>query len=152
MKNSVVTVSVNGVKLFVNEKSANVEIKFVESIDGFKLNDLGERELTQVSKISLHHRELIEKLGQLSEVFNVHQMMKGGLLDNCEWVKMLYGAKLTIKRTLLEVAEGDLTTDYETGEQVAVEKDIFLTEVEKVVFGKLAKAAFHESGADLIAG
>lgn len=146
MKTTLVEVRVTGAKLHINENAANLALTLAEPIDGFKVNNLGEREFTQVTTVSVNVRDFAKSLEDLDDTFRMYYGCNGKLLDQSGWFKMMDQTTLVLKRNLLLVEEHDQIVNYKTGELEEVEKDQFLTEVTKVKFGKLAMFTFGQAG------
>lgn len=123
-----VVVTIKGVKVFVNETSASVQLNLAEPIKGFARNDDGCYTETDVKSVSIHRSKLAAQLCEISDDIAMYRATLDHPFGQKEFGVILFNAKITLNRN--RVAAGELIG--EGDDAVAAERDCYLTDVTKV--------------------
>ena len=123
-----IVVTVKGVKVFVDQDSASVQLTFDKAIKGFR-KDADENFVeTDVKTISIHRSKLTAQLCEVSDDIAMYRATLEYPFGQKEFGVILFNAQLTLNRT--RVAAGELIG--EDDDAVAAERDCYLTDVTKV--------------------
>ena len=132
-----IVVTVKGVKVFVDQDSASVQLTFDKAIKGFS-KDADENFVeTDVKTISIHRSKLTAQLCEASDDIAMYRATLEHAFGQKEFGVILFNAQLTLNRT--RVAAGEVIG--EGDDAVAAERDCYLTDVIKV---KLSDRALRE--------
>ena len=123
-----IVVTVKGVKVFVNEKSADVQFTFEKPIKGFVRNENGQFVEADVKTISIPRSKLTAQLCEASDEIAMYRATLDHPFGQKEFGVITFNAQLTLNRT--RVAAGELIG--EGDDAVAAERDCYLTDVTKV--------------------
>lgn len=132
-----IVVTVKGVKVFVDEKSANVQLTFDKAIKGFTKDADGNFVETDVKTISIHRSKLTAQLCDASDDIAMYRATLDHAFGQKEFGVILFNAQLTLNRQ--RVAAGEVIG--EGDDAVAAERDCYLTDVIKV---KLSERALDQ--------
>lgn len=132
-----IVVTVKGVKVFVDEKSANVQLTFDKAIKGFTKDADGNFVETDVKTISIHRSKLTAQLCDASDDIAMYRATLDHAFGQKEFGVILFNAQLTLNRQ--RVAAGEVIS--EGDDAVAAERDCYLTDVIKV---KLSERALDQ--------
>lgn len=132
-----IVVTVKGVKMFVDEKSANVQLTFEKTIKGFTKDADGNFVETDVKTISIPRSKLTAQLCEASDDIAMYRATLEHAFGQKEFGVILFNSQLTLNRT--RVAAGEVIG--EDDDAVAAERDCYLTDVAKV---KLSDRALHQ--------
>lgn len=132
-----IVVTVKGVKVFVDEKSANVQLTFEKTIKGFTKDADGNFVETDVKTISIHRSKLTAQLCDASDDIAMYRATLDHAFGQKEFGVILFNAQLTLNRQRVSagevIGEGD--------DAIAAERDCYLTDVTKV---KLSERALDQ--------
>lgn len=132
-----IVVTVKGVKVFVDEKSANVQLTFEKTIKGFTKDADGNFVETDVKTISIHRSKLTAQLCDASDDIAMYRATLDHSFGQKEFGVILFNAQLTLNRQRVSagevIGEGD--------DAIAAERDCYLTDVTKV---KLSERALDQ--------
>ena len=123
-----IVVTVKGVKMFVDEKSANVQLTFDKAIKGFTKDGDGNFVETDVKTISIHRSKLTAELCDASDDIAMYRATLDHAFGQKEFGVILFNAQLTLNRQ--RVAAGEVIG--EGDDAIAAERDCYLTDVIKV--------------------
>lgn len=123
-----IVITVKGVKVFVDENSASVQLTLDKAIKGFARDEDGNFTETNVKTISMHRSKLTAQLCEASDDIAMYRATLDHSFGQKEFGVILFNAKLTINRQ--HVAAGELIG--EGDDAVAAERDCYLTDVTKV--------------------
>ena len=123
-----IVVTVKGVKVFVDQKSADVQFTLEKPIKGFRKNEDGTYTETDVNTISIPRSKLTAQLCEASDEIAMYRATLDHPFGQKEFGVILFNAQLTLTRT--RVAAGELIG--EGDDAVAAERDCYLTDVTKV--------------------
>lgn len=132
-----IVVTIKGVKVFVDEKSANVQLTFEKTIKGFTKDADGNFVETDVKTISINRSKLTAQLCDASDDIAMYRATLDHAFGQKEFGVILFNAQLTLNRT--RVAAGEVIG--EGDDAVAAERDCYLTDVTKV---KLSERALEQ--------
>ena len=132
-----IVVTVKGVKVFVDQKSADVQFTFEKPIKGFLQNEDGTYTETDVKTISIPRSKLTAQLCEASDEIAMYRATLEHPFGQKEFGVITFNAQLTLNRT--RVAAGELIG--EGDDAVAAERDCYLTDVTKV---KLSDRALRQ--------
>ena len=132
-----IVVTVKGVKVFVDEKSASVQLTLEKAIKGFTRDANGNYVEADVKTISIHRSKLTAQLCDVSDDIAMYRATLDHAFGQKEFGVILFNAQLTLNRQLVVagevIGEGD--------DAVTAERDCYLTDVTKV---KLSDRALRE--------
>ena len=132
-----IVVTVKGVKVFVDEKSANVQLTFEKTIKGFTKDADGNFVETDVKTISINRSKLTAQLCEASDDIAMYRATLDHSFGQKEFGVILFNAQLTLNRK--RVAAGEVIG--EGDDAIAAERDCYLTDVPKV---KLSERALEQ--------
>lgn len=132
-----IVITVTGVKVFVDEKSASVQLTSDKTIKGFVRNADGTFVEADVNTISIHRSKLTAQLCDASDDIAMYRATLDHAFGQKEFGVILFKAQLTLNRQLIAagevIGEGD--------DAFTAERDCYLTDVTKV---KLSEKALRE--------
>ena len=132
-----IVVTIKGVKVFVDENSASVQLTLDKAIKGFS-KDADENFVeTDVKTISIHRSKLTAQLCEASDDIAMYRATLEHAFGQKEFGVILFNAQLTLNRT--RVATGEVIG--EGDDAIAAERDCYLTDVTKV---KLSERALDQ--------
>ena len=123
-----IVVTVKGVQVFVDQKSASVKFTFEKPIKGFLQNEDGTYTETDVKTISIPRSKLTAQLCEASDEIAMYRATLDHPFGQKEFGVITFNAQLTLNRT--RVAAGELIG--EGDDAIAAERDCYLTDVTKV--------------------
>ena len=132
-----VVVTVKGVKVFVNQDSANVQLTLDKTIKGFKKNPDDSYTEADVNVVSIPRKKLTAQLCEAHDDIAMYRATLEHPFGQKEFGIILFKSQLTLNRTF--VAAGEMIG--EGDDAVAAERDCYLTDVAKV---KLSEKALNE--------
>lgn len=133
-----VVVTIKGVKVFVDENSASVQLTFDKAIKGFAHDDYeGAFVETDVKTISIHRSKLTAQLCEVSDDIAMYRATLDHSFGQKEFGVILFNAQITLNRQ--RVSAGEVIGEGDTA--VAAERDCYLTDVVKV---KLSDRALRQ--------
>ena len=132
-----IVITVTGVKVFVDEKSASVQLTSDKAIKGFVRNADGTFVEADVNTISIHRSKLTAQLCEVSDDIAMYRATLDHAFGQKEFGVILFNAQITLNRQ--RVAAGEVIG--EGDDAVAAERDCYLTDVVKV---KLSERALHQ--------
>lgn len=129
-----IVITVKGVKVFVDENSASVQLTLDNAIKGFARDEDGNFTETDVKTISMHRSKLTAQLCEASDDIAMYRATLDHSFGQKEFGVILFNAKLTLNRQ--RIAAGELIG--EGDDAVAAERDCFITDVTKVTLSDRA--------------
>lgn len=129
-----IVVTVKGVKVFVDETSASVQLTFDKAIKGFARDEEGNFAEADVKTISIHRSKLTAQLCDASDDIAMYRATLDHAFGQKEFGVILFNAKLTINRQF--VAKDQVIGEGE--DAFAAERDCYLTNVVKVTLSDRA--------------
>lgn len=123
-----IVVTIKGVKVFVDENSASVQLLLDKAIKGFARDEEGNFTETDVKIISMHRSKLTAQLCEASDDIAMYRATLEHSFGQKEFGVILFNAKLTLNRQ--HVAAGEVIGEGDN--TVAAERDCYLTNVVKV--------------------
>ena len=132
-----IVVTIKGVKVFVDENSASVQLTLDKAIKGFARDDEGNFAEADVKTISIHRSKLTAQLCEASDDIAMYRATLDHAFGQKEFGVILFNAQLTLNRQ--RVAAGEVIG--EGDDAVAAERDCYLTDVVKV---KLSDRALRQ--------
>ena len=132
-----IVITVTGVKVFVDEKSASVHLTLDKAIKGFARNAGGTYTEGDVKTISIPRSKLTAQLCEASDDIAMYRATLDHAFGQKEFGVILFKSQLALNRTF--VAAGEVIG--EGDDAVAAERDCYLTDVSKV---KLSQKALDE--------
>ena len=123
-----IVVTVKGVKVFVDEKSASVQFTFDKAIKGFIRNADGTYTEGDVKTISIHRSKLTAQLCEASDDIAMYRATLDHAFGQKEFGVILFNAQLTLNRQ--RVPAGEVIG--EDDDAIVAERDCYLTDVTKV--------------------
>ena len=123
-----IVVTIKGVKVFVDQKSASIQLTFDKAIKGFAKDADGNYVETDVKTISIHRRKLTAQLCECSDDIALYRATLDHAFGQKEFGVILFNAQLTLNRQ--RVAAGEVVG--EDDDAVAAERDCYLTDVTKI--------------------
>ena len=120
-----IVVTVTGVKVFVDENSASVQLILDKAIKGFARSEDGSYAEADVKTISFHRSKLTAQLCDASDDIAMYRATLDHAFGQKEFGVILFNAKLKINRDFKTAGEvvGEGDSAY------AVERDCYLTDV-----------------------
>lgn len=120
-----IVVTVKGVKVFVDEKSASVQLTFDKAIKGFAKREDGSYAEADVKTISFHRSKLTAQLCDASDDIAMYRATLDHAFGQKEFGVILFNAKLKINRDFKTAGEviGEGDSAY------AVERDCYISDV-----------------------
>ena len=120
-----IIVTVKGVKVFVDENSASVQLILDKAIKGFAQSEDGSYAEADVKTISFHRSKLTAQLCDASDDIAMYRATLDHAFGQKEFGVILFNAKLKINRDFKTAGEvvGEGDSAY------AVERDCYLTDV-----------------------
>ena len=132
------TVTIKGVKVFENEKIANVSLTMAETVKGFRLNsDTNTKEDADVDTISMSRSALTRQLCDCNDDIALYRATREKAFGQHELGIILFGAKLTIERELKAAGE-------EVNGKV-LERDCYLTSIVGVALSERTIRALDDA-------
>ena len=110
-----IVVTIKGVKVFVDENSASVQLTLDKAIKGFARDDEGNFAEADVKTISIHRSKLTAQLCEASDDIAMYRATLDHAFGQKEFGVILFNAQITLNR-----------------QRVAAERDCYLTDVVKV--------------------
>lgn len=132
-----IVVTVKGVKVFVDENSASIQLTLDKAIKGFARDGEGNFAEADVKTISIHRSKLTAQLCDASDDIAMYRATLDHAFGQREFGVILFNAQLTLNRTF--VAAGEVIG--EGDDAIAAERDCYLTDVVKV---KLSQKSLDE--------
>ena len=123
-----IVVRIKGVKVFVDEKSASVQLTLEKAIKGFAKDADGNYVETDVKTISIHRSKLTAQLCECSDDIAMYRATLDHAFGQKEFGVILFNAQLTLNRQ--RVAAGEVIG--EGDDAIAAERDCYLTDVTKI--------------------
>lgn len=134
-------VEISSVSLFTDETSSSIRLEFKQSIPGFAKDENGTFTSVSVNHIDTFRSKLTAQLCAVNEDVAFYRACLGHAMENKHFSIILFGAKVTIIRTLIKQGE-----QYEqNGEQLVAERDLYLTDIEAVQLSSRAKALLEKA-------
>lgn len=137
-----IVVTVKGVKVFADEKHADVQIQFLESIKGFAGKG-EERKECDVKTISMNRSKLTAQLCEASDDIAMYRATLDRAFGQKEFGVILFNAKLTLNRDRKSAGE----VIGEDDDAYTLEHDGYLTDVVKVKLSDRAISKIEEATA-----
>ena len=139
-----VVVTIKGVKVFVDENAASVQLTFDKAIKGFACDRDAKGKVIEgtlheadVKTISIHRSKLTAQLCEISDDIAMYRATLDHSFGQKEFGVILFKAQLTLNRQLIAagevIGEGD--------DAITAERDCYLTDITKV---KLSEKALRE--------
>ena len=132
-----IVVTVKGVKVFVDQKSADVQFTLEKPIRGFRQNEDGTFTETDIKTISIPRKKLTAQLCEASDDIAMYRATLDHAFGQKEFGVILFNAQLTLNRQ--RVAVGEVIG--EGDDAFVAERDCYLTDVVKV---KLSDRALRQ--------
>ena len=139
-----IVVTIKGVKVFVDEKSASVQLTFDKAIKGFVYDRDAKGKVIKetlheddVKTISIHRSKLTAQLCEISDDISMYRATLDHSFGQKEFGVILFNAQITLNRQ--RVAAGEVIG--EGDDAIAAERDCYLTDVVKV---KLSDRALRQ--------
>ena len=132
-----IVVTVKGVKMFVDQNSANVQLTLDKTTKGFKKNPDDSYTEADVDVVSIPRKKLTYQLCEASDDIALYRATLEHPFGQKEFGIILFKSQLTLNRTF--VAAGEMIG--EGDDAVAAEHDCYLTDVVKV---KLSDRALRQ--------
>ena len=139
-----IVITVTGVKVFVDEKSASVQLTLDKTVKGFACDRDAKGKVIKgtlheddVKTISIHRSKLTAQLCELSDDIAMYRATLDHSFGQKEFGVILFNAQLTLNRQ--RVAAGEVIG--EGDDAIAAERDCYLTDVVKV---KLSDRALRQ--------
>ena len=132
-----IVVTVKGVKVVVDDKSASVNLTFDKTIKGFARDADGNYTEGDVKTVSIHRSKLTAQLCDASDDIAMYRATLDHAFGQKEFGVILFNAQLTLNRTF--IAAGEMVGEGDAA--VAAERDCYLTDVVKV---KLSEKSLAE--------
>lgn len=129
-----IVVTVKGIKVFVDENSANVQLTLDKAIKGFARDDDGNYTETDVKTVSMHRSKLTAQLCEASDDIAMYRATLDHAFGQKEFGVILFNAHITLNRQ--RVVAGEMIG--EGDDAVAAERDCYLTDVAKVALSDRA--------------
>lgn len=123
-----IVVTVKGVKVFVDENSASVQLTFDKPIKGFTRDENDTFVEGDVKTISIHRSKLTAQLCDASDDIAMYRATLDHAFGQKEFGVILFNAKLTLNRD--RKSAGDVIG--EGDDAYTLERDCYLTDVTKV--------------------
>lgn len=120
-----IVVTVKGVKVFADEKSASVQLTIDKAIKGFAHSEDGNYTETDVKVISFHRSKLTAQLCDASDDIAMYRATLDHSFGQKEFGVILFNAKLKINRD--RKAAGEVVGEGDAA--YAVERDCYITDV-----------------------
>lgn len=130
----IIIVTVKGVKVFVDENSASVQLTIAESIKGFAKSDDGAYVDSDVKTISFHRSKLTAQLCDASDDIAMYRATLDHAFGQKEFGVILFNAKLKLNRDFKTA--GEVVGEGATAR--AVERDCYITDVVSVTLSDRA--------------
>lgn len=132
-----IVVTIKGVKVFVDENSASVQLTLDKAIKGFVRDEDENFAEADVKSISIPRSKLTAQLCEASDDIAMYRATLDHAFGQKEFGVILFNAQITLNRT--RVAAGEVIS--EGDDAVAAERDCYLTDVAKV---KLSDRALRQ--------
>ena len=120
-----IVVTVKGVKVFVDENSASVQLTLDKAIKGFAQNEDGAYVEADVKTISFHRSKLTAQLCDASDDIAMYRATLDHAFGQKEFGVILFNAKLKLNRD--RKAAGEVVGEGDAAH--AVERDCYITDV-----------------------
>ena len=139
-----VVVTIKGVKVFVDENAASVQLTFDKAIKGFACDRDAKGKVIEgtlheadVKTISIHRSKLTAQLCEISDDIAMYRATLDHSFGQKEFGVILFNAQITLNRQ--RVSAGEMIG--EGDDAIAAERDCYLTDVVKV---KLSDSALRQ--------
>ena len=132
-----IVVTIKGVNVHVDQKSANVQLTLDKTIKGFKKNADDTYTETDVKTVSIPRSKLTAQLCEASDDIAMYRATLEHPFAQKEFGVILFNAQITLNRQ--RIAAGEVIG--EGDDAVAAERDCYLTDVVKV---KLSEKSLAE--------
>lgn len=129
-----IVVTVKGVKVFVDENSASVQLTLKDPIKGFSQDENGVFVEGDVKTISFHRSKLTAQLCESSDDIAMYRATLDHAFGQKEFGVILFNAKLKITRDKKSAGE----TVGEGDDAIAIERDCYITDVTNVTLSDKA--------------
>ena len=129
-----IVVTVKGVKVFVDENSASVQLIIDKAIKGFAQGEDGSYAEADVKTISFHRSKLTAQLCEASDDIAMYRATLDHAFGQKEFGVILFNAKLKLNRDLK--AAGEVVGEGDAAH--AVERDCYITDVVGVTLSERA--------------
>lgn len=123
-----IVVTIKGVKVFVDENSASVQLTLDKAIKGFACDNEGNFAETDVKTISMHRSKLTAQLCEASDDIAMYRATLDHSFGQKEFGVILFNAKLTLNRQ--RIGAGEVIGEGDNA--ITAERDCYLTDVAKV--------------------
>ena len=140
-------VEVSSVSVFADETISSVRLEFKQSIPGFAKNENGTFTPKDVNYIDTFRSKFTAQLCAVNEDIAFYRACLGYAMEAKHFSIILFGAKMTIVRTL--VKEGEMFE--QNGVQVMALRNLYLTDVESVQLSNKSKALFEKATENALA-
>ena len=120
-----IVATVKGVKVFVDENSASVQLTLDKAIKGFALNEDGAYVETDVKTISMNRSKLTAQLCEACDDIAMYRATLDHSFGQKEFGVILFNAKLKFNRD--RKSAGDVVGEGDAAR--ALERDCYLTDV-----------------------
>ena len=139
-----VVVTIKGVKVFVDENAASVQLTFDKAIKGFACDRDAKGKVIEgtlheadVKTISIHRSKLTAQLCEISDDIAMYRATLDHSFGQKEFGVILFNSQITLNRQ--RVSAGEMIG--EGDDAIAAERDCYLTDVVKV---KLSDRALRQ--------
>ena len=140
--NSIVTVVIEGLQRFVSDEGTNVNLDFDIEIPGIVRDENLQYIRGMVKSISMFQGKLTAQLAEISPNFKMVRAMSERSFDQRQLALLLLGATLTLERIF--IVAGQEYVQY-NGTKAVATRDMYLTNIKKIVFSKRAKAKIEKA-------
>lgn len=123
-----IVVTIKGVKVFIDENSARVQLMLDKAIKGFAKDDEGNFAETDVKTVSIPRAKLTAQLCEVNDDIAMYRATLEHPFAQKELGVILFNAQITLNRQ--RIAAGEVIG--EGDDAVAAERDCYLTDVTKV--------------------
>lgn len=120
-----IVATVKGVKVFVDENSASVQLTLDKSIKGFAVNEDGAYVETDVKTISMHRSKLTAQLCEACDDIAMYRATLDHSFGQKEFGVILFNAKLKFNRD--RKSAGEVVGEGSAAH--ALERDCYLTDI-----------------------
>lgn len=142
-----IVVTVKGVKVFVDENSASVQLTLEKPIKGYAKNADGTFAESDVDTISLHRSKLTAQLCDANDDIACYRSIIGQAFGQRQFGAILFKAQLTLEREFHSagevIGEGD--------DAYTCERDCYFTDVKKIKMSERAATLLNNAIADAFA-
>lgn len=132
-----IVVTVKGVKVFVDENNANVQLTFAESFKGFAQDENDGYAETDVKTVSFYRSKLTAQLCEASDDIAMYRATLDHAFGQKEFGVILFNAKMKLNRD--RKSEGDVVG--EGDDAYTLDRDCYFTDVVSI---KLSDKALRQ--------